>query len=264
MICPDGHDSLATDYCDVCGAPLAVVAAPTVAAAILACPACGSPASGRFCEVCGFDSALPAPESSTPRGELAELSSVARESLSPPTGTGQGGAESSAAQSRVDPSSLASREPIEPSETVVAQPSPVQHWVATIFADREFYDRVLARKGPDADRVEFPTFYPQRRITLGEGQALIGKRSVSQGLTPEIDLGIPPADAGVSRAHATLLVTGERLTVTDLGSTNGTSLNGSEELIPARTAVPLSDGDRIHLGGWTTIVVSRDSAAPLL
>ncbi|QIS13020.1 FHA domain-containing protein [Nocardia arthritidis] len=223
VVCPDGHESVATDYCDVCGSPIGSTAAPTVAAAPIAvCPSCGSPSSGRFCEVCGFDSALPAP---------------------PPV--------ESVTDPRLAPT-------VHAAEVVGAQAVPESGWVAIVTADREFYDRVIARKGPDADRVEFPAFYPERRITLRGGEILIGKRSVSQGLAPDIDLGIPPADAGVSRAHAMLRIDGEALTITDLGSTNGTSLNGSDELIPAKVPVLLRSGDRIHLGGWTTIVVSAE------
>ncbi|WP_433191734.1 FHA domain-containing protein [Nocardia sp. CA-107356] len=215
--CPDGHHSVATDYCDVCGSPIGAPA-PTVAAAL--CPSCGSPSSGRFCEVCGHDSALPTPAARTPEFAPTEIATVTE---------------------------------------VAAAPGALM-WVATITADREFFDRVQARKGPDADQVEFPAFYPERRITLRGTDILIGKHSVSQGLQPDIDLGIAPADAGVSRAHATIHIADTGISITDLGSTNGTSLNGSEDLIPARVAVPLQSGDHIHLGGWTTIVVSAESA----
>lgn len=213
--CPDGHQSVATDYCDVCGSPIGAPA-PTTAAAL--CPSCGSASTGRFCEVCGHDSALPtpAPRAATP----TEIVTVDAE--------------------------------------VAGTPGAVT-WVATITADREFYDRVQGRKGPDADQVEFPAFYPERRITLRGTDILIGKHSVSQGLQPEIDLGIAPADAGVSRAHAILRIAETGITITDLGSTNGTSLNGSEDLIPAKAPVPLQSGDRIHLGGWTTIIVTAES-----
>ncbi|MEU7220044.1 FHA domain-containing protein [Nocardia iowensis] len=148
---------------------------------------------------------------------------------------------------------------------VSGEPAPVPPavtWVATITADREFYDRVIARKGPDADQVGFPAFYPERRIILRGNDILIGKRSVSQGLTPDIDLGIAPADVGVSRAHAMIHIDDNGLTVTDLGSTNGTSINGSDDLIPAKVSIPLRSGDRIHLGGWTTIVFATEPPAP--
>lgn len=117
---------------------------------------------------------------------------------------------------------------------------------------------MLARKGPDADQVGFPDVYPERRIILRGSEILIGKRSVSQGLEPDIDLGIAPSDIGVSRSHAVLRITESGVTITDLGSTNGTSLNGSDDLIPARVAVPLENGSRIHLGGWTTIVLGTE------
>ncbi|MFD4459833.1 FHA domain-containing protein [Nocardia sp. NPDC058480] len=132
-------------------------------------------------------------------------------------------------------------------------------WVARIFADREFYARVQARKGPDAERVEFPDFYPERRIILRGNQFLIGKRSASQGIVPEIDLGIAPADIGVSRAHAMIQVDqGGALTITDLGSTNGTSLDGAETPITPQQAVAVREGSRIHVGGWTTIAITAE------
>ncbi|QBS39630.1 FHA domain-containing protein [Nocardia sp. CS682] len=240
--CPDGHQSVATDYCDVCGAPMGA-AAPTAAVEPVAlCPSCGAPSAGRFCEVCGHDSALPAP---VVRPEPA----AQPESAVPP-------------ESVTRPESAAQTEPAVPDTAMVAPESTpagsTVSWVATISADREFYDRVIARKGPDADQVGFPPFYPERRIILRGMDIAIGKRSVSQGLTPDIDLGIAPADVGVSRAHAVIHIDGDALTVTDLGSTNGTSINGSDDLIPAKVPVSLRNGDRIHVGGWTTIMFTRE------
>jgi hypothetical protein len=253
VTCSDGHSSQATDYCDVCGTPI-VVAVPDPAPTVLAgsCPACGSPIAGRFCEVCGHDSALPASDARVaPTVRVPDIAESAP-------------AESGAA------SNLFAAAPDSLGETVllatsvsVAAPEPVAEqtvWTAVVAADHDFYQRVLAREGPDAERVEFPSYYPERRILLVGTDFLIGKRSVSQGLQPDIDLGIAPADIGVSRSHARLHVDGAELTVTDLGSTNGTSLNGSEELLPPETPVPLRSGDRIHVGGWTTITVTTEPA----
>ncbi|WP_107657616.1 FHA domain-containing protein [Nocardia suismassiliense] len=227
--CPDGHQSVATDYCDVCGAPMCA-AAPTAAVEPVAlCPSCGAPSAGRFCEVCGHDSALPS-SAATP-DPVIESEPTQTESVVP-----------NVASVAPDPA---------PAGSAVT-------WVATVSADREFYDRVIARKGPDADQVGFPPFYPERRIILRGNDISVGKRSVSQGLTPDIDLGIAPADVGVSRTHAVIHIDGDALTVTDLGSTNGTSVNGSDDLIPAKVPVRLRSGDRIHLGGWTTIVFTRE------
>ena len=126
-------------------------------------------------------------------------------------------------------------------------------WTAVIDADRAYYDRVQAREGPDADAVAFPSYFPQRRIALQGEEFLIGKHSRSQGVTPAIDLSVPPADAGVSRVHAVVRIVGDGLELTDVGSTNGTSLNGSDDLLPPDVATPLHSGDRVHVGAWTTI-----------
>jgi predicted component of type VI protein secretion system len=45
--------------------------------------------------------------------------------------------------------------------------------------------------------------------------------------------------------------------IVDPGSANGTTLNGASKPIEANQITPLHDGDRIHVGAWTTIQVSR-------
>jgi hypothetical protein len=149
--------------------------------------------------------------------------------------------------------------PAPVAEPVAAAPEPAVEtaapWSVTVAADREFYERVLKRDGPDT--VAFPDYFPFRRIPLTGESALIGRGKPEQGITPEIDLGVRPADRGVSSQHAVLRVTDAGLTITDLGSTNGTTLNGSEELLAPDVEVPLSDGDRIHVGAWTTITVAK-------
>jgi pSer/pThr/pTyr-binding forkhead associated (FHA) protein len=50
--------------------------------------------------------------------------------------------------------------------------------------------------------------------------------------------------ASVSRHHARILVEGARATLEDLGSKNGTSLNGE----PVRGRRELRDGDAVRLG----------------
>jgi FHA domain-containing protein len=128
-------------------------------------------------------------------------------------------------------------------------------WTAVVAADREFYERVLKRGGPDT--VDFPAFFPVRRIALQGSTALIGRGNRDQGVEPEIDLGVHPADRGVSGQHAVLRMRDSGITVTDLGSTNGTSLNGSDELLAQNEETPLASGDRIHVGAWTTITIEQ-------
>ena len=87
---------------------------------------------------------------------------------------------------------------------------------------------------------------------------MIGRHNHDHGVEPEIDLGLQPSDRGVSTQHAVLRVRDTGPTITDLGSTNGTSLNDSEELLANGEETPLADGDRIHVGAWTTITIEKD------
>jgi hypothetical protein len=136
------------------------------------------------------------------------------------------------------------------------EPGAAAVWTAVVTADRAFYERVIARGGPDT--VDFPQFFPERRITLQHDTALIGRHNRDHGVTPEVDLGLQPADRGVSTQHAVLRVRDTGLTITDLGSTNGTSLNGSEDLLANGEETPLADGDRVHVGAWTTIKIEKE------
>ncbi len=73
----------------------------------------------------------------------------------------------------------------------------------------------------------------------------IGRRDPRQNHFPELDLA--EHDRGIaSRHHATIQRDGDFYTITDLGSTNGTYLNGT--LIIARLPQRLRQGDRIKIG----------------
>jgi pSer/pThr/pTyr-binding forkhead associated (FHA) protein len=124
-----------------------------------------------------------------------------------------------------------------------------------VTADRDYYETVLAVGGPDAAMLTFPAYCPERRFRLSGTEVRIGRRSVSRGIEPEIDLTGPPADPGVSRLHAVLVAAEDGTwSLVDPGSENGTLLNGTE--VPPGTAVPLHDGDRIHLGAWTALTIT--------
>ena len=129
-------------------------------------------------------------------------------------------------------------------------------WSAVVSCDRAYYESVQAASGPDAAAVPFPSYYAERRFRLAGGQMRIGRRSVSRGIDPEIDLTGPPADPGISRLHAVLIAMPDgSWAVLDPGSANGTLVNGTE--VPTGVQVPLRDGDRINLGAWTAITVHR-------
>lgn len=293
-VCPNGHDSASDDFCDTCGMriggspapgspqpggratgsspasgapptawpdPAASVAAASVAAAE-PCPRCGTPRNGQFCEACGYNfsgprftpttAAAPPPPAPPPPAPRAYSSSQ------PGPGTGS----YSSAQAPPSAPSAPWREPGPPASPAPPQPSmssfpyPQATWTAVVGADRAYYERVQAVTGPEGSAVSFPSYYAERRFQLVGNQMRIGRRSVSRGLAPEIDLTGPPADPGISRLHAVLISTPDgNWAVLDPGSANGTLLNGSE--IGVGDQVPLHDGDRINLGAWTAITVHR-------
>ena len=79
-----------------------------------------------------------------------------------------------------------------------------------------------------------------------------------RGIIPDIDLAGSYEDPGVSRRHLRF----DRLpdggyAVVDCGSANGTTINDDPTPIRPDTPVPLAEGDRVHLGAWTTITIVR-------
>ncbi|HTU72277.1 MAG TPA: FHA domain-containing serine/threonine-protein kinase [Trebonia sp.] len=134
------------------------------------------------------------------------------------------------------------------------------NWTAVVAADRDYYDSVWAADVQPDEIVSFPEVTSERRFPLSGSELLIGRRSVSKGILPEIDLTAPPGgpktDTGVSRLHAKLVRQEANWSVIDLGTENGTLVNGRE--IPSGTLVSLRDGDRINLGMWTVITITRD------
>jgi pSer/pThr/pTyr-binding forkhead associated (FHA) protein len=84
----------------------------------------------------------------------------------------------------------------------------------------------------------------------------IGRFVDGQVITPDVDLNLYEAfDKGVSRLHATIRINPEKtkVHVIDLGSANGSSVNGYE--IPANSEVPLNHGDVLTLGKFSMKVI---------
>lgn len=79
------------------------------------------------------------------------------------------------------------------------------------------------------------------------GDTVIGRRDPTSELSPELDM--TPYDGyqmGISRRHAIIRAQGARLSVIDLGSRNGSFLNGYR--LKPHQAVPLRDSDELRLG----------------
>jgi serine/threonine protein kinase len=138
-----------------------------------------------------------------------------------------------------------------------SRPAAAGTWTAVVGADRAYYDSVQAVSDQDAASIVFPAFVPERRFLLSGTEVRIGRRSVSRRIEPEIDLTGPPTDPGVSRLHAVLIAGPDRnWSVVDAGSPNGIVVNGKD--VPPGETVPLRAGDRIYLGAWTVITITRD------
>ncbi|MFI9308406.1 FHA domain-containing protein [Streptomyces triculaminicus] len=323
--CPNGHQSGAEDWCEVCGhrmpeagAPAPVVPPPpsspppgtggygfpaaggdvTVQAEL--CPQCRTPreAQAPFCEECrynfvtrtanpyaqppqpvqGFQSAPPPPpqhaqppQSFDYHGSRPSRVNRPAEPLVPheqpqvfgeddwvlpPPVPGQ-----SAAPAPYSYEHQGERGPAEGAPRPVPPPGvPAQGgvWVAVITPDREYFLSMMNRSGPEASGLNLPAYSPELRFPLGGHQVTIGRRRHSTGESPDIDLSRPPEDPGVSHQHAMLVQQPDGgWAVVDQDSTNGTTVNGSEDPIQPYVPVPLQDGDRVHVGAWTTITVRR-------
>ncbi|MGP3686090.1 FHA domain-containing protein [Streptomyces sp. IBSNAI002] len=131
-------------------------------------------------------------------------------------------------------------------------------WSATIGPDRSYFMAMMQRSGPEAAGLNLPAYSPEQHLPLAGGQITIGRRRASTGESPDIDLSVPPEDPGVSHQHAVLVQQPDlSWAVVDQNSTNGTTINGGEDPIQPYVPVPLGDGDRVHVGAWTTITIRR-------
>jgi FHA domain-containing protein len=129
-------------------------------------------------------------------------------------------------------------------------------WLLIVTADRRYHEFVRDTGNANVDRVTFPEFCPERRFRLRGKELLIGRRSASRGIVPQIDLIGPPEDPAIGHAHAVLVAQPDGAwAVTDLGSRNGTYLNYGTSPVAARVSVPVVDGDQIHVGCWTTLTL---------
>ena len=97
--------------------------------------------------------------------------------------------------------------------------------------------RLRISQGDQCRELEIPVTKPVR----------LGRMDPLQDIYPEVDLTEDMGlDCGVSREHACIFRRGEHVVVEDLGSTNGTLLNGGRlsPFLPHH----LEDGDQLQLG----------------
>ena len=80
-----------------------------------------------------------------------------------------------------------------------------------------------------------------RDIPITEAEFLIGRGA---------DCNLRLRETAVSRHHCTVRVAGDEASVVDLGSSNGTFLNGQR----VRSSAPLKSGDELKVGSSTFVV----------
>jgi hypothetical protein len=233
--CPKGHNSTEADFCSECGAKIMGVGIVELSSNPLntpvanrsvstqPCPDCSTPHeadSGNFCEICGYNFL---------------------------TGT-QGGDPLSNFPPPVKSTNSIFTAPTQrptPAATAIDPPLEQLKWDLTISIDPS-----LAT--PDSPAA--PTQAPMT-IQLKLGSNLIGRTSQARAIHPEIPLDL---DDAVSSRHAILTLHPDgMLVLRDIGSSNGTMVNGKEIAIMAD--IPISSGDEIALGHWTKIKISCKS-----
>jgi FHA domain len=226
-VCPNGHTSGDPEWCDTCGAPMGGAAAP-VAPVV--------PASS----VAAGPSTSVAPVSCPHCAAMNSADNLFCESCGYDFTTGQ-----------------APEPVVAPATEQAPSEAPVQAgtWIVVIEVDPAWH----ALKGELADR---PLPSPSTStVSLAQHASLVGRTSQSRGLRPEIAL---DADTAVSRRHAQLILDGEKLTVVDLSSTNGTFVL-DRDIVPTEDTEPLApgvaamldDGDQIFVGAWSRLTVRR-------
>jgi pSer/pThr/pTyr-binding forkhead associated (FHA) protein len=94
---------------------------------------------------------------------------------------------------------------------------------------------------------------------MGREEFIIGRVSEGQSVLPDIDL--TPYDAysqGVSRLHAMIQIAKDQVSISDLGSSNGTRINKTK--LTANRSYSLNHGDVISLGKFKIQALIRQNS----
>jgi pSer/pThr/pTyr-binding forkhead associated (FHA) protein len=91
-------------------------------------------------------------------------------------------------------------------------------------------------------------------------RTLLGRSDASSNQKPDLDLAPYGAiEKGVSRVHAAIDRQEDTLTLVDMGSSNGTRLNGTA--LPPNEPHILRDGDEIEMGKMTIHIYFEERAS---
>lgn len=115
--------------------------------------------------------------------------------------------------------------------------------------------RAIDEPSETKSKVSLQIVKTSQKIHLESGaDYTIGRISGTQPILPDIDLTPFRAyEEGVSRLHATIRVSNEDVSISDLGSANGTMINGFK--IPPYEPRPLKNGDVVVLGKFQVEII---------
>ncbi|TNM34446.1 FHA domain-containing protein [Streptomyces sedi] len=314
--CPNGHQSMADDWCEVCGhrimAPAVAMPPPPPPAhdfpgqhggpsqhggplgypghggppgyqdpggpgtapmpVAELCPQCRTPreAQAPFCEECRYNFLTNSPTTYTPPAPAYPGAPQGAPGGPPPAPPAfqqpPPGPPPQPAPGGYPPPQQTGDWMLPPPSQPTPQPGPPGYpgqptgggWLVSIGPDPEYFTAMMHRSGPEAAQLTLPAYAPEQQLPLSGPQVTIGRRRNSTGEAPDIDLSRQPEDPGVSHQHAILVEQPDGgWAVVDQDSTNGTTVNGSEDAIQPFVPVPLRDGDRVHVGAWTTLRIYR-------
>jgi FHA domain len=126
-------------------------------------------------------------------------------------------------------------------------------WELVIEADRAYHARFAA------GGMAFPEGLAPRCLPVDAAELRIGRRDPAANGGDAAHISGAADDPALSRRHAVLRRQDDgTYAIEDLGSTNGTEVNGRP--IAAGVPVALGDGDRVHLGAWTGITLRSRGA----
>lgn len=112
---------------------------------------------------------------------------------------------------------------------------------------KELPDDLLSIESGSTDLVLYLIETKQTLQLVGRNEYTLGRVAEGQPILPDVDLS--PFDAysqGVSRLHAALKINKNRVAIMDLGSSNGTRVNG-QKIVP-HVDYPINHNDQIALG----------------
>ena len=224
MKCPAGHDSTATDYCDVCGVAMpsdgsSAPAAPTTPSvpAATECPNCAAANSkdALFCEACGYDFTTGSmPRRAEPAAAIPDPGNI-----SPPLAAA---------------------------------------WVAEIWIDPDWYaDQESTDPLPSPG---LPQVVPLHNTSILIGRAS-RSRNISPDIDLSSDSGISRRHAQLTTDGKRWFV--EDLGSSN-GTYVGGSVGAlPKDAIPQGQKKEINADDRIYLGAWTRLVVRKASAGEI-